>query len=212
MFATDRCHQLDDPWRDAAMAVRFHEEAGSLRRDPGRPHGRVRSTVSLRSAIAGGAGRTRRRGIGAAADIPWRQPRQASTSSCSRAACARRACRSRGFVEAAQSTPIRRCTTRVSLSVRDQAGGLVGQPRRDARRHTPENSRRRRRDYARCCRARTFARFAAASSDTRPGRRVHRGPRVRDRRRDDRRRAAACLRSSTSPIRSTARSSRRRST
>jgi hypothetical protein len=30
MFATDRCHRLDDPWRDAAVAVRFHEEAGSL--------------------------------------------------------------------------------------------------------------------------------------------------------------------------------------
>jgi len=30
MFATDRCHQLDDPWRDSAIAVRFHEEASSL--------------------------------------------------------------------------------------------------------------------------------------------------------------------------------------
>jgi len=30
MFATDRCHQLDDPWRDAAVAVRFHEEDSSL--------------------------------------------------------------------------------------------------------------------------------------------------------------------------------------
>ena len=30
MFATDRCHQLDDPWRDAAVAVRFHEEESSL--------------------------------------------------------------------------------------------------------------------------------------------------------------------------------------
>jgi biotin carboxylase len=30
MFATDRCHQLDDPWRDAAVPVRFHDEAGSL--------------------------------------------------------------------------------------------------------------------------------------------------------------------------------------
>src|SRR5262249_50311468 len=29
-FATDRCHQLDDPWRDAAIAVRFHEEESSL--------------------------------------------------------------------------------------------------------------------------------------------------------------------------------------
>jgi biotin carboxylase len=30
MFATDRCHQLDDPWRDRAVAVRFHEEDSSL--------------------------------------------------------------------------------------------------------------------------------------------------------------------------------------
>jgi biotin carboxylase len=30
MFATDRCHQLDDPWRDKAVAVRFHEEDASL--------------------------------------------------------------------------------------------------------------------------------------------------------------------------------------
>ena len=30
MFATDRCHALDDPWRDAAVAVRFHEEDASV--------------------------------------------------------------------------------------------------------------------------------------------------------------------------------------
>ena len=30
MFATDRCHQLDDPWQDHAVAVRFHEEDASL--------------------------------------------------------------------------------------------------------------------------------------------------------------------------------------
>ena len=30
VFATDRCHQLDDPWRDRAIAVRFHEERASL--------------------------------------------------------------------------------------------------------------------------------------------------------------------------------------
>ena len=29
-FATDRCHRLDDPWRDAAVPVRFHEEDASL--------------------------------------------------------------------------------------------------------------------------------------------------------------------------------------
>jgi biotin carboxylase len=30
IFATDRCHHLDDPWRDAAVPVRFHEEDASL--------------------------------------------------------------------------------------------------------------------------------------------------------------------------------------
>jgi biotin carboxylase len=30
-FATDRCHTLDDPWQDAALPVRFHEEDDSLR-------------------------------------------------------------------------------------------------------------------------------------------------------------------------------------
>jgi hypothetical protein len=30
MFATDRCHTLDDPWRDAAVPVRFHDEEDSL--------------------------------------------------------------------------------------------------------------------------------------------------------------------------------------
>ncbi len=30
MFATDRCHRLDDPWRDHAVPVRFHEPEVSL--------------------------------------------------------------------------------------------------------------------------------------------------------------------------------------
>ena len=30
VLATDRCHQLDDPWRDRAIAVRFHEVRSSL--------------------------------------------------------------------------------------------------------------------------------------------------------------------------------------
>ena len=29
VYATDRCHVLDDPWRDRAIAIRFHDEAGS---------------------------------------------------------------------------------------------------------------------------------------------------------------------------------------
>ena len=31
MFATDRCQTLDDPWHDAAIPVRFHDEDASLR-------------------------------------------------------------------------------------------------------------------------------------------------------------------------------------
>ncbi len=30
IYATDRCDQLDDPWRDGAIAVRFHEESRSV--------------------------------------------------------------------------------------------------------------------------------------------------------------------------------------
>jgi hypothetical protein len=30
VLATDRCHQLDDPWRDRAIPVRFHDEGASL--------------------------------------------------------------------------------------------------------------------------------------------------------------------------------------
>ena len=30
VFATDRCHQLDDPWRDGAISVRFHDEVAFL--------------------------------------------------------------------------------------------------------------------------------------------------------------------------------------
>ncbi len=30
VFATDRCDVLDDPWSDAAIPIRFHDEAGSV--------------------------------------------------------------------------------------------------------------------------------------------------------------------------------------
>jgi len=30
VFATDRCHQLDDPWRDRALPIKFHQESFSL--------------------------------------------------------------------------------------------------------------------------------------------------------------------------------------
>ena len=31
VFATDRCHQIEDPWRDAAVPIRFYDEASSVR-------------------------------------------------------------------------------------------------------------------------------------------------------------------------------------
>lgn len=31
VFGTDRCHQIDDPWRDAAVPIRFHDERASVR-------------------------------------------------------------------------------------------------------------------------------------------------------------------------------------
>ena len=30
VFATDRCHTLEDPWQDAAVSIRFHDEASSM--------------------------------------------------------------------------------------------------------------------------------------------------------------------------------------
>ena len=30
VFATDRCHKLDDPWQDRAIPVRFHDVDASV--------------------------------------------------------------------------------------------------------------------------------------------------------------------------------------
>src|SRR5688572_31087441 len=30
VFATDRCHMIEDPWRDQAIPIRFHDEAAAL--------------------------------------------------------------------------------------------------------------------------------------------------------------------------------------
>ncbi len=30
VFATDRCHVIDDPWRDGAIPIRFHDEAAAV--------------------------------------------------------------------------------------------------------------------------------------------------------------------------------------
>ena len=30
VFATDRCHMIEDPWRDQAIPIRFHDEAAAV--------------------------------------------------------------------------------------------------------------------------------------------------------------------------------------
>ena len=65
VYATDHCKGLDDPWRDGAMAVRFHDVGASVRRSPrgGRrrtPRGRAGSWRPPRDRRP----RTRRRRCG----------------------------------------------------------------------------------------------------------------------------------------------------
>ena len=50
IYATDRCDQLDDPWRDGAIAVRFHEECAFGRCAAEGASMRGRSTPCSRSA------------------------------------------------------------------------------------------------------------------------------------------------------------------
>jgi ATP-grasp domain/L-amino acid ligase C-terminal domain 2/ATP-grasp N-terminal domain len=95
VFATDRCDQLDDPWRDDAIAIRFHEEDRSTdavidacRRRPvdgvlvvgDRPTvlaARVAERLGLRhhspaaASIARDKLRTRERLLGAGLVVPW---------------------------------------------------------------------------------------------------------------------------------------------
>ena len=51
-LASDRCHVLDDPWRDGAIPVRFHEEEQAVRA--------IRAAAAARpihGVVAGGTGR-----------------------------------------------------------------------------------------------------------------------------------------------------------
>ena len=64
VFATDRCHKLDDPWQDRAIPVRFHELDASVdaivararQASRGRRDRRRRSPRRPRGARRGGAG------------------------------------------------------------------------------------------------------------------------------------------------------------
>lgn len=51
LYATDRCHLLDDPWRDRAIPVRFEDEDASLRdvvaAVNGTPHGAIGGVIAV---------------------------------------------------------------------------------------------------------------------------------------------------------------------
>jgi biotin carboxylase len=91
VFATDRCHRLDDPWQDRAIAVRFHDVASSL----GAIVDRARRTP-VNGVIAEG---DRPVGLAACAaealELPWHDPEGALASTDKRRA--RRAFASAGL-------------------------------------------------------------------------------------------------------------------
>ena len=97
VFATDRCHLIEDPWQDQAIPIRFHDEdasvaaivdAAQVRPDRRRPRGR-------RSAD----GDRRARGAGArACRAPARGGRGRAPQAARRASgCATPGCRFPGF-------------------------------------------------------------------------------------------------------------------
>jgi biotin carboxylase len=76
VFATDRCDRLDDPWQDAAIPIRFHEEDRSVDRivDAARRHpidGIL--VVGDRPAVLGAR-------IAEALRLPWHPPEAAAAA------------------------------------------------------------------------------------------------------------------------------------
>ena len=212
IFATDRCHRLDDPWRDAAVPVRFHEEDASLQAivdaARARPIDGVLAVGDRPVVLAARAAR--------ALGLPGNPPDAAAASANKRLARAALGCgRPAGAVvlrrAARRRGDPRRTIARVRFPCVVKPLGLSGS-RGVMRANSP----------AELDAAARAARALLSRKDVRamrsglerhdPDRRVHRGARVRRRGRADAGRASGPSPSSTSRIRSTVRSSRRRST
>ena len=131
VFASDRCDQLDDPWWDQAIPVRFHEEARSVDAVRRGVRRRAASTGSSRWAIGR---RCWRRGSLARFGLPGHPPEAAAISrnklATREALQAARACRRRGFVSMPIDGDPAFAGAAASLSRRRQTAGAVGQPRR----------------------------------------------------------------------------------
>ena len=76
VFATDRCHAIDDPWRDAAIPIRFHYEDGSveavLADASSRPIDGVLAVGDRPTVIAAR--------VAAGLGLPWHSPAGAATA------------------------------------------------------------------------------------------------------------------------------------
>jgi biotin carboxylase len=70
IYATDRCHGLDDPWRDGAIAVRFEDPASAVRD--------VREAAGVRSIdgvlAVGDRPALLASNVAAALGLPWHRP------------------------------------------------------------------------------------------------------------------------------------------
>ena len=177
VFATDRCHQLDDPWRDGAIPVRFHDERRRSRRSSRRAATADRRGDRGRRS-AGDAGGARRRALGLPGNPPAR-PRASAQQAEAAASASRGGLAVPWFFDVAgDGDPASRGARdpRVT-SLRRQAARAVGQPRRDPRGLARASSRRRSSASARCWRAPRCA-GAAHRARRRAGRGLHRRARV----------------------------------
>ena len=130
-FASDRCDQLDDPWWDQAIPVRFHEEARSV--DDGRwppaPSAPIDGIIAVgdRPAVLAARIAPRLGSAGSSAGCGRDQPEQAGDA---RGVRSRRVCRRPVFWPIADRRRSRLVGATTSLSRRRQTAGAVGQPRR----------------------------------------------------------------------------------
>ena len=144
VFATDRCHLIEDPWQDRAIPIRFlrRRRARSRRFVEAARAAADRRRARRRRSADGDRG-ARRGGARPAVAFARRRRDRARQATHARAAAR---CRPAGaLVPAVRSTdresrspdsqrPIARVPTASRVSLCREAGRAVGQPRRDARR------------------------------------------------------------------------------
>ena len=121
------------PWQDQAIPIRFHDETASAAAILEAARAQSDRRRARRRRPADGHRRPRRRSARAARAHPPRRPPWRATSSARASGCAPPACRCRGSCRCRWPPTPERSTAVVTLPVRRQAAGALGQPGRDAR-------------------------------------------------------------------------------